>query len=208
MCPEHLEEALDHLANPFAWTTDRKMQEPFAYPAEEGKALSAAYAAALPTLAFGYRLYVDPTITKWVDELQAIEPEIREHRAREMAAGAPRGIGRKVVLEMLMRGAETGRHAFVRAGTFAAVLGADPNPQDAKRAAKRGTEHNKLLGLATTADRIVRALVAYPTGIEPAENPEAARRTTQRFLQEVAVRVLGDSEERPASPAALRRLAA
>ncbi len=166
----------------------------------------AAYAAALPTLALGYPLYADSTVRRWVDELEGLPPNLRADRARGMALGAPRGNGRRVIAYMLVNPSERGRSWLVQAGGFGAFIGAKRNAHESQRGVKHGLKHNRVLSLARTADRLVRALVAYPRGIEPAPNPEAEAKKAQRLLVEVAARLLHDGP--PRSPSKQRRLAA
>jgi hypothetical protein len=59
-------------------------------------------------------------------------------------------------------------------------------------------KHDLVLSYAITADRIVRALVAYPGAIEVPAKPEAARRASQRLLQEVEAKILDGSRVAPA----------
>jgi len=205
MCPEDLADALEHLAGPYTWPSESDEERPFGFTHEEGSALLSAYTAALPTLALGYRMWADPTISGWVSDLQGLDSKDREARAQELASGAPRGLGRRVIAEMLLRAAEAGRHWFVQAGAFSAPLDSAPAPHDPQRAPKRGAEHDRLLGVAQTADRIVRALVAYPHGIEPTASKGADQRAAQRLLQEVGARVLRESGP-PPSPSRTRRL--
>lgn len=199
MCPEDLAWALELLAGPYTFSDDER---PFGVSRDDGAGLSAAYRQALPTLALGYRLWADTQVCAWLQDLESMDDP--SHRIAELAKGAPRGVGRQVIAEMLTRAVRGGgRSQFVTVGAFAAFEGAVREDHDPKRAPKHGV-HDLTLGLATTADRIVRALVAYPNGIEPAKNPEAARRAAQRLLQEVAAKIL--RSDRPSSPSRARRI--
>ena len=222
MCPEEMAEAvtdvewmagrlaaiLDSFARPYSWPTppdaDPLKARPFGYLPEKGAAVVGfAFSDALPTLALGLRLQADPTIRAWVKELQALEGPERQVRARELAAGAPRGVAGRVIAQMLLDAADGGLRRLVMAGAFSAAVGTTRNPHDPQRVPKQGAVHNRVVGLAKTADRIVRALVAYPRGIEPAANSDAASRACQRLLQEVGARILRDSEL--GAPASLSR---
>lgn len=139
---------------------------------------------------------------EWVAELASLPSVDREQRSRDLAGGAPRGVGRKLVIHLLVAAAKTGKaYSMLAASTFAAFPDITPGAHEPQRAVKGGT-HDKIAGPALAADRIARRLVAYPFPIEP--HPNSARRAEQRLLQEAAAHIL-HGEIRP--PAQARRVA-
>ena len=167
---------------------------------KSGPAAVAAFVSAQPALIFGRRLYAERTVLDWVEELRQLAPGFRAGRAEELVRGAPRGIGRRVVQDLLLRAAEDGPIRLLTAGAFAAFIGAEADSCDPRRKVKTGTAHDRITALAEAADRVVRSLIAYPRILRWTE---AEKRSNQRLLQEVAAHIL--REDRPESPARSRR---
>lgn len=169
--------------------------------AQAGAAMVAANVDAQPTNILGQRLCSEPVVAEWVSRLQRLEGRFREAKAQELTRGR-RGVGQRVLVELLLRAADDGMGRLATAGAFAAFMDSERQLHDPQREPKSG-KHDRVDSLERTADRIVRALVAYPAGIEPTDNPKAAKRSEQRLLQEVAAHIL--REDPPASPARRRR---
>lgn len=226
MCPEALCEALEWVALPWIWDGDGRrggvldgVLKPapgsrcvlasgraFGVDPDLAQGMRSASYDALPTLALGFRLESDPVVAGWVEDLHRMGVDDRHERIAELTQGAPRGIGRVVITELLTRAAEGGTERFLSAGATAAFV--EPSPKDGRRAPKRTKSgrwgHDKRLGLAKAADRVVAGLVAHDAGLKPAKSLEPDRRAVQRLLQEVAAHVLR-SESRPVSPSIARR---
>lgn len=203
MCPEECsppdeDEFLEQFGALLATGTRQRLElvEYVEDLSQEG--LSAAYINKLPALALCLRLQLDPTVTSWVSELRAMPEEERAKAAGDLAMGAPRGIGRRVITDLLIAGAEG---SIVGQAAYAAIIGGAAQSADPKRAPKAGEHHHKIQGLVDAADRIVRRLVAFPAPIEPVS--DADRRAELRLLGEVGAAVLGDGSR---SPVAQRRL--
>lgn len=167
--------------------------------------MEASYVDALPALALAIRLDSDPSIARLKRLLRLTEVGAREGRLSGFLRGVPPGAGRDVIGSLLLRGANTRRAMpLISLVPFAAFVG--PAPQGFKRRlSKRGSEHDKHLSLAISADRIVRAMLAHPEPLppEPTRSAEADRKAQQRLLQGAAAHILRRGAYR--SPAALRR---
>lgn len=176
------------------------------------------YRDTLPALALGFRLALDPQVTELVRELAETAPEARITRAREMAEWVPRGAGRRVVVELLLRAADKGRLQFTGSAAMCWFPEGTASPSDAKRRPK-GTasvaeRHDAYRSCAQMADVTVRLLHGDASGLQPPprKRVEAHRQQLRSFLNEAAAHILklgeydGDDERPvPTSRARLRR---
>ena len=160
-------------------------------------AMSSAYRDVMPALALGLRLHEDHEVGELVKTLSRTPLANRAAQARGMADGLPRGAGRRVVVELLLRAAADGPSAFVTAAAFACSADAAPGDGDARRTPKDGERHNFARSCVEQADLAVRRLVVRdPGGIQPdaTRSKAAAEQRLRAFVQEAAAHVLGHGE--------------
>lgn len=168
-----LEERVENVLRDFpAWDST---QDDFASPG-----LRTAYRNKLPALALGLRLALDAQVTDLVEELAAIPSESRLDPAREMSSWVPRGVGRRVVVELLLRAAEGGRIRFTGSAAMAWFPAGEPGPDDAFRSS------------AQMADVTVRLLLEDSSALEPPRGTgvDAHRQQLRSFLHEAAAQIL------------------
>ncbi len=159
-------------------------------------AMRAAYRDAMPALALGLRLHEDHEVGELVKTLSRTPLANRAAQARGMAGGLPRGAGRRVVVELLLRAAADGPSAFVTAAAFACTADATPGDGDARRTPKDGEKHSFARSCVEQADLAVRRLVRDPSAIQPdaTRKRAAAEQQLRAFVQEAAAHVLGHGE--------------
>ena len=184
-----LEERVENILRDFpAWDST---QDDFASPG-----LRTAYRNKLPALALGLRLALDAQVTDLVEELAVMPSESRLDPAREMSSWVPRGVGRRVVVELLLRAAEGGRIRFTGSAAMAWFPAGEPGPTDVHKRPK-GTlaacgQHDAFRSSAQMADVTVRLLLGDSSALEPPRGTgvDAHRQQLRAFLHEAAAQVL------------------